>query len=156
MTRLQSVNSVIAEFGDSIGLPDLQLDDQDRLRLTFDQTPVTLAYAAAPMEILWLYVDLGEVDSQSEQAAECLLQLGFLCWTMNKMTIALDEDEKRAVGFTAIPVAQLDLQVLMEVTRHLLDAAEAIRDKLARRDYDIDSTGTAAPPSGSLDPITLA
>ena len=156
MTRLQSVNRVISEFGDAIGMPDLQLGEQDRLRLMFDQTPVTLAYKATPMEMLWLYVDLGEIEPQSEKAAECLLQLGFLCWAMNKMTIGLDEDEKRAIGFTAIPVAQLNLQVLMEVAHHFLDSASTIRERLARRDYDLDLTDTPPLPSGPIDPFSFA
>jgi hypothetical protein len=160
MSRINLVSKVIGEFGQEIGMPDLALDAEDRVRLMFDETPVTFVYAAEPVELFWLYVDLGEMpaNGDADKAAECLLQLGFLCWAWNKMTIGLDEAGTRAIGFTVIPVALLELGVLKEVLEHLLDAALPVRERMARREFDIDVSDLQATPAamGPPNPATLA
>lgn len=143
MSRLQHVVKVLQDLGAEAGLPSLGLDQSDRASLLFDDIPVTFAYTAAPAELLWIYVDLGEVPAEGAAAPTWLLQLGLSTWAASVMTIGLDEEGRRALGYTPIAVAMLDLPRLKEVLTRLLAAARPIRERLALRQFEIDPVATA-------------
>ncbi|MEM7026442.1 MAG: type III secretion system chaperone, partial [Pseudomonadota bacterium] len=75
MSRINLVDTVIGELCQSMGLGDRQLDDQGRLTLRFDHTPVTFSYRAEPLEMLWLHVDLGATP-EGRAAPYFLLRVG--------------------------------------------------------------------------------
>jgi len=54
------------------------------------------------------------------------------------MTLALDEAGTRALGYTVIAVSVLDLATLKEVLARLLEGAKPIRERLARRDFQVE------------------
>lgn len=130
MSRYNYVADVFAELGQSMGMPPLVLDDTDRVSLVFDGVLVTFAYTSEPVELVWLYIDLGEVADDDVPVLQRLLQLGFDCWTRSVMTIGMDDAGRNAVGYTAIPVSALSLTSLKDVLSSLLQAAFLIREHL--------------------------
>jgi hypothetical protein len=147
MSRVQHVEQVLQELAAEAGLASLSLDESDRASLLLDQIRVTFAYSAEPMELLWIWVDLGEIPTEGAAAPECLLRLGLMTWAASVMTIGLDEQGRRALGFTPIAVAMLDLARLKEALTRLLAAARPIRERLAagRFELDLDLAGAADP-----------
>ncbi|MEM7023291.1 MAG: type III secretion system chaperone [Pseudomonadota bacterium] len=135
MSQVNRVETVLSAFGARAGLGELKLDDDGRLTLLIDQIPVTFAYSADPVELLWLYVGLGEVE---DGMAAFLLALGFVTWANNRMTIALDRDARKALGYTVIPVAALDVDSLQKGVTVLVESARPIRDRLASGAYEVD------------------
>jgi Tir chaperone protein (CesT) family len=154
MSRTQHVGQVLQELAAEAGLASLSLDASDRASLLFDDIPVTFAYTAEPMELLWIWVDLGEIPADGAAAPECLLRLGLMSWAASVMTIGLDEQGRRALGFTSIAVAMLDLARLKEVLARLLAAARPIRERLAagRFELDRDLAGATGPGGRSAGP----
>lgn len=136
MSRLGYVADVLKEFGNEIGMGDLALDETDRLSLTFDGVLVTLAYASEPIELIWIYVDLGEVPIEDVGVLQHLLKIGFECWAQNVMTIGLDDEARNAVGYSSIPVTLLDKRVLKELISRLLEATFLIREEIAQIAFD--------------------
>lgn len=137
MSRIDYVSGIIRELGTATGLPDLGLDGNNRLCLRFDSIPVTFHYTAEPVELLWLMVDLGELDPDDRQTLDGVLQLGFLTWLGNRMTLALSDDGRRVIGHSAIPVVNLDLALLKQALAQLMESAEAVAGRIARRDFDL-------------------
>lgn len=144
MSRYNYVNEVLQELGAEIGMEPLELDDTDRLSLVFDGVLVTFAYSSEPVELVWIYVDLGEVPPDSLQVPQQLLQVAFECWAHNVMTIGVDEEGKNAVGYSSIPVTVLDLPLLKEMLDRILQATTLVREHLARTTFD---EGQQAPAS---------
>lgn len=137
MSRQHLVAQTIAELGTQLGIPDLALDDSSRVSLTVDGIHVTLNYAIEPVELLWLFVDLGEIADDRTEVLEGLLQLGFLTWSSNSMTIGLDEEGQRALGYSSVPVVNLSLDTLVGQLNEMLRSAAAIRERIERNDFEV-------------------
>jgi hypothetical protein len=154
MSRIKHVEQVLQELAAEAGLAQLRLDESDRASLLLDQIRVTFGYTAEPMELLWIWIDLGQIPAEGAAAPECLLRLGLMTWATSVMTIGLDEEGRRALGFTPIAVAMLDLARLKEVLARVLDAARAIRERLAagRFELELELTGAADPGARSAGP----
>lgn len=133
MTRHAHAARIVAELGESMGMSGLSLDEGGAVSLAFDELPVTIAYAAEPVELLWLMADLGAVPDgvDGKDALKGLLQVGLASWATNRMTVGLDESGRRAVGFTAIPITHLNAELLQEVLGALIDIAQPVRAQLA-------------------------
>jgi hypothetical protein len=138
MSRIDHVGAVLGELAAEAGLDGLALDESQRASLEFDGVTVTFAYGAEPAELLWLFIDLGEIPEDGEAAPHCLLRLGLATWAQSVMTLALDEAGTRALGYTVMAVSVLDLATLKEVLARLLEGAKPIRERLARRDFEVE------------------
>jgi hypothetical protein len=120
-----------------MGMADLQLDDGGRLTLVFDELPITFVYESEPVELLWLMGDLGAIDEEDPQVLQALLQFGFFTWSANRMTIGVDEQNYHAIGYTSIPVINLDPGVLQHTLEVLLETAQVVRERLDREEYGL-------------------
>ena len=129
MSRIHHVNGVLKEFGAEMGLT-LELGAGDRTSLRFDDVLVTFVYREQPMELLWLYVDLGPVPATGSAVPAMLLELNLQTWLRNVMTISVDQAGARAVGHNVMPLATLDHAPLKAVLKAMLDAAIHIRGQL--------------------------
>lgn len=132
MSRYNYVTEVLQELGAELGIGPLKFDGTDRVSLVFDGILVTLAYSTEPVELVWIYVDLGEVPDDSLLVPQQMLQVAFECWSNNVMTIGLDDDGKNGVGYSSIPVAVLELPLLKDMIDKMLQAAALVREHLAK------------------------
>lgn len=132
MSRLDHAAHIVRELGDSMGMSGLSLDEANSVSLAFDDMPLTLAYRAEPLEVLWLMADLGEVPEGTDgrDMLKALLQAGFVSWATNCMTVAMDESGRRAIGFTAIPITHLRVEVLHQVLGALVETALPMRAEI--------------------------
>ena len=79
---------------------------------------LTTGYTATaePFEMLWLHADLGTIPDDGDEAPTFLLEVGRAGWALGRMTVGLDQDGRKAFGYTSIPVALLDKR-----TRRIVD-----------------------------------
>lgn len=143
MSRYNFVASVFKELGQELGMGPLTLDETDRLSLVYDGVLVTFAYTSVPVELVWIYVDLGKVPPTGAVVPQRLLQLAFEYWAKSVMTIGMDDDGRDAVGFSSIPVSLLNLTVLQELLDHMLQATSVIREELARAEFGLPQISEA-------------
>lgn len=136
MTRWNHVGGVLQELGNEMGMGALELDEHDKLSLLFDGVLVTFAYTSDPIEMFWIYVDLGEIPAGDVNTLNWLLQIGFECWSHNLMTVGLSEDGCKAVGYSVIPVTLLDHTMLIEVLNAMLQTTFEIKDRLTAGNFE--------------------
>ena len=151
MSRFNYVTEVLHELGASMGMGALDLDDTNRLSLVFDGVLVTFSYTADPVELVWIYVDLGDVPSGSVRVPREMLKVGFECWANNVMTIGMDDSATKAIGYSSIPVSVLELSVLKEMLSRMLQATFLIREHLARSAFEQDQDGASSTSEGPAD-----
>lgn len=150
MSRFNYVTEVLHELGATMGMGPLELDDTNRLSLVFDGVLVTFSYTADPVELLWIYVDLGDVPAGNIRIPREMLKVGFECWANNVMTIGLDDAGNKAIGYSSIPVSVLEISVLQEMLSRILQTTFLVREHLARSMFDQEQAGSSAEaPSGS-------
>jgi hypothetical protein len=137
MSRSDHVNRVLGEVARDLGVQDVALGEDDCATLAFDEMEVDFIYRTEPVELLWLYADLGEIPAGGDAAPALLLQVGFGSWALCRMTIGLDEERRRARGFTAIPVSLLDPAMLDRTLAALLEVALPLRARLAGQDFQL-------------------
>lgn len=138
MSRINFIETVLSEACEAMGLGETAFDDQGRLTLRFHETPVTFAYAAEPIEMLWLHVELGAIPEEGANGPQFLLTLATDCWGLNRMSIGLAEDGRSAWGYTGIAAFQLTRELLEQTLRNLLEVAMPIRERIARREFALD------------------
>ncbi len=144
MSRIDYVTGILQEFGAEVGLP-LELGSDGRASLRFDDLLVTFAYGEQPMEMLWVYADLGPIPASGVAVPDLLLELNLTVWLRANMTISVDRAGERALGFTMLPLASLDLRALKTALDMLLDVAAEIRGLLEHAEH---LETPAAPPAG--------
>ena len=137
MSRIQYVETVLQELGAGMGLADLRFDASDRASLLLDDNiPITFAYRAAPVEMLCLYIDRGDIPQKGRQAPEYLLRAGLTTWLSTAMTISLDDEGKKALAITMIAVATLDLATLTAVLEKAVIVARVMRDYIKQGQFE--------------------
>lgn len=153
MSDRQRVDVALGEFGASCGLPGLALDENDRATLAIGGVPVTFLYQAAPLEMVSLYAELGEIPEFGTDAPEFLLQLGLGSWVAGHMTIGLDRDGKSVLGHAVIPASRFSQQTLTETLQRLLAVARPLRERIAERDFRLELPETDANDRPSDQPV---
>lgn len=130
MSRERIVADAVAALGADLGIPALALDASRRASFCYDGVQFTLSYATEPAEVLWLYVDLGDVEADNPQMLQCLMQMGYATWFGNCMTIGLNEAGERGIGSSGIPVVWLNPDRLTQLVKRMLAAAAEVRERL--------------------------
>jgi hypothetical protein len=142
------VASAIAEVAAARGAPGLALDQEGCAELRVGALSVTLMLASEPVDLLWLYADLGDVPDEPE-LLRGLMRLGFVSWTSGQLTLGLSSDGRRMVGYSTVPVATLTKDTLASALDRLYQGAEAILDRLAHRQFDLDDGPAPSSPGGA-------
>jgi hypothetical protein len=134
MSRLNYVRSVVHEAGHSLGEPELQLGERScSVALEVQGLKLTMTYGSEPEELLWLFVDLGPVPDDAE-LLRGLLAFGLLSWAAAQMTLGIDGERRRLVGYVALPVVVLTTEGLIDALNQLHARGAELVDRLAHRD----------------------
>jgi hypothetical protein len=139
MSREDYVSQVVSEFGDNLGLADFEFDETRRASMSIDDMPVTFSYSASPVELLWIHMDLGEAPKDDPAALSGLLELGFLGWVSNRLTIGVDDAGERVIGQSMIPAISLDATTLRGHFEQMAESALLVRDRITRGDYNLEN-----------------
>ncbi len=140
MSRFDLAASIVSEFCADMGLDGIRPNADGRLTLDFGDVPVTFAFSADPVEVLWLHAGLGSIPAEGLAAPKFLMHLASACWTRNRMTVGLDANGQTVWGYTCIPAAKLNKQSLEQTLTALLEAAVPASVQLARQDFDLTSS----------------
>jgi hypothetical protein len=136
---------MLAELGTELGLPGLAPDASGRLSLTIGEVPLTLLYTEQPVDLLWIFCGLGELDGLDEDAMAFLLRATGRLWPTSGMTLGIGEDGKQLLGRLQIPVSALESGVLKEALTLAVEASQPLRSALAARDFSDAETPEQQP-----------
>lgn len=127
----ETINEVLAEFGQQIGLDGLQLDHNGYAAVAFDDVVVNLEYDG-DRERLILCAYLGQPEGDRLKAYELLLDANF-CWQgTGGGTLSLERDTGGVVLFDALATRMLEAEELETKLEAFVNTAEAWTAQLGR------------------------
>ena len=146
LTVMGSANllkNLIAEFGASIGIPELTLDEENRCNLMFDE--VAVSFELSPDEdAVYIYAYLGDVVRTGNGALfTALLGANYLFKGTRGATIGVDEASGRVVMIRSEDLSALRLSRFSSLVEEFINLAELWQKKLA--EFPAQTTPEPAP-----------
>ena len=131
MVRDQRIDEVVANFGSRIGIEQLAFDESERASYAYDGFRFTLYFGSVPMDLLWIFVDLGGVNDYGSEALSDLLHLDEQAWSQRCLTVSIDDCGERVIGYASIEASELDEHRLAEVVARMSESASKVRQAVA-------------------------
>ena len=107
MPDRRTVDGLVADLGRALGLDELALDDEGRLRIELDGTEVLMAFDAED-DALWLASDIGRVPASLRDDMLPRLLAANLAAPARGPTFAIDTDTGAVVVMSELLEARLD------------------------------------------------
>ena len=118
------MNNLIREFGASIGIPDLQLDEEFRCNMMFDEVPVSFELGDGD-ESMYIYSMLGHVPGDGlEQFYAELLHANYVFADSGGSTLSVDSQSGNVVLLREERLELLRLSRLESVVEQFVSVAE--------------------------------
>lgn len=150
MVGIDTIKKVTNETLISRGLPAVEFGEDNCAEFAIDGVPITLMYGTDPLELVWLFADLGLVP-EDPVLLRGILRYSQVLWAAGRMTVALDRDGEHLVGYNCLAAASLTPEVLGEQLDRIFAGAADVLDRLAHQDFELDLP-TADPAS---DPLSM-
>ena len=118
------MNNLVREFGAAIGIPDLQLDEEYRCNMMFDEVPVSFELGGGD-ESMYIYSLLGHVpDDGREQFYAELLHANYVFAGSGGSTLSVDSQSGSVVLLREERLESLRLPRLESVVEQFVNIAE--------------------------------
>ena len=125
------MSNLLREFGASIGIPDLQIDEDYRCNMMFDEVPVSFELGDGD-ESLYIYSLLGHVpDDGLEQFYAELLHANYVFKDNGGSTLSVDSQSGGVVLLREERLELLRLSRLETVVEQFVNVAEAWMSRLS-------------------------
>ena len=124
------MNNLVREFGASIGIPDLQIDEEYRCNMMFDEVPVSFELGDGD-ESMYIYSLLGHVpDDGLEQLYAELLHANYDFADNGGSTLSVDSQSGNVVLLREERLELLRLSRLESVVEQFVNVAEGWMSRL--------------------------
>ena len=124
------MNNLLREFGASIGIPDLQIDEEYRCNMMFDEVPVSFELGDGD-ESMYIYSLLGHVpDDGLEQLYAELLHANYVFADSGGSTLSVDSQSGNVVLLREERLELLRLSRLESVVEQFVNVAEGWMSRL--------------------------
>lgn len=124
------MNNLVREFGASIGIPDLQIDEEYRCNMMFDEVPVSFELGDGD-ESIYIYSLLGHVpDDGLEQFYAELLHANYVFADSGGSTLSVDSQSGNVVLLREERLELLRLSRLESVVEQFVNVAEGWMSRL--------------------------
>ena len=151
MGPVDILNNLLGEFGTAIGMPELELDEENRCNLMFDE--VAVSFELSPDEAsVFLYSYLGDVVSNNSRAVfAALLDANYLFRGTMGATMGVDGASGRVVMIRSEDLSTLRLSRFQSLVEEFVNLAELWQNRLA--DFPAD-TAQQSPPATPVEALT--
>ena len=149
------LNNLLREFGSAIGIPDLQLDEEYRCNMMFDEVPVSFELGDGD-ESVYIYSLLGQVpDDGLERFYAELLHANYLFAESGGSTLGVDSRSGNVVLLREERLESMRLSTLESVAEQFVSVAEAWMNRLSNGANESaaprgESASEPRPPSGGM------
>ena len=150
------MNNLVREFGASIGMPDLQIDEEYRCNMMFDEVPVSFELGDGD-ESMYIYSLLGHVpDDGLERFYADLLHANYVFADNGGSTLSVDSQSGNVVLLREERLELLRLSRLESVVEQFVNVAESWMTRLGgggTREVDAPRGGAVSeqrPPGGVM------
>ena len=119
-----AMNNLLREFGAAIGIPDLQIDEEYRCNMMFDEVPVSFELGGGD-ESVYIYSLLGRVpDDGHERIYADLLHANYVFAENGGSTLSVDARSGNVVLIREERLELLRLSRLESVVEQFVNVAE--------------------------------
>ena len=149
------LNNLLREFGSAIGIPDLQLDEEYRCNMMFDEVPVSFELGDGD-ESVYIYSLLGQVpDDGLERFYAELLHANYLFAESGGSTLGVDSQSGNVVLLREERLESMRLSTLESVAEQFVSVAEAWMGRLGGEVNEAaaprgEPVSEQRPPSGGM------
>ena len=149
------LNNLLREFGSAIGIPDLQLDEEYRCNMMFDEVPVSFELGDGD-ESVYIYSLLGQVpDDGLERFYAELLHANYLFAESGGSTLGVDSQSGNVVLLREERLESMRLSTLESVAEQFVSVAEAWMSRLSGEMNEAaaprgEPVSERRPPSGGM------
>ena len=127
----EAMQSLIGEFGGSIGIPDLRLDEENRCNLMFDDVAVSFELSHSG-ESLYIYSYLGDAPNENpEKVYARLLDANYIFKHTRGATLGMEESSKKIVLIREYNLRIMRLTDFEAVVETFVDLAEYWKRRIA-------------------------
>ena len=151
MGPVDILNNLLGEFGTAIGMPELELDEENRCNLTFDE--VAVSFELSPDEAsVYLYSYLGDVAGNDSKAVfAALLDANYLFRGTLGATMGVDEVSGRVVIIRSEDLSTLRLSRFQSLVEEFVNLAELWQNRPVEFPAQ---TAQESPPATPVDALT--
>ncbi|MDE7468939.1 MAG: CesT family type III secretion system chaperone [Desulfovibrionaceae bacterium] len=143
---MSKFNSLLSDFGNTIGIPDLQADSSGICMLAFDDIEVVIQHIQDG-DILLLYGYLGPIPPEHQESLfEFLLSANSFFRDTGGSTIGIDKITNAIGLHIAYPIVALDNQSFENLLENFVNMAEAWIDKIDRFPAILNESGVSPSP----------
>ena len=150
------MNNLLREFGDSIGIPGMQIDEEFRCNMMFDEVPVSFELGDGD-ETMYVYSLIGHVPEDGlEQFYARLLHANYVFRDNGGSTLSVDSESGNVVLIREERLESLRLARLESVVEQFVNVAESWMGRLAGGEADEEgasrdeSVSERRPPGGVM------
>ena len=125
------LKNLLTEFGTSVGIPDLQLDEENRCNLIFDE--IAMSFELGPSEeSVYLYSYLGDaIHTDLEDLYATLLDANYIFRGTQGATIGVESTSRKVVLIREERLSNLQLPRFRLLVEEFVNLAELWMKKLA-------------------------
>ncbi|VBB42977.1 conserved hypothetical protein [uncultured Desulfatiglans sp.] len=128
---MERFKALIKRFGETIGIPDLDLDEDGYCCLEFDGHIVNIEFAPRSEEFFFYacIADLPETDRQA--LCEMLLEANFFFRGTHGATFGIDKPSKQIILAAKKPIAAVDGRLFESMMEDFVNATIGWKQRLA-------------------------
>ena len=124
MSYKEDFKSILRHFGSGINLPDLDLDEDNRCNLFFDEVPVSIE--VSPNEqYVYMYSYLGDVPvAGSESVENKLLEANYIYGETERCTLGIQKISRKVALICNERIKGMDLPDFEQSLENFINVAE--------------------------------
>lgn len=140
---MSKFNSLLSDFGNTIGIPDLKADSSGICMLAFDDIEIVIQHIQDG-DMLLLYGYLGPIPPERQESLfEFLLSANSFFRDTGGSTIGIDKTTNAIGLHIAYPISSLDNQSFENLLENFVNMAESWIEKIDRFPAILNETGGA-------------
>ena len=140
MSYREDFTNILKHFGSSINLPDLNLDEDNRCNLFFDEVPVSIE--VSPNEqYVYMYSYLGDVPvASSESMGNKLLEANYIYGETERCTLGIQNISRKVALICNERIKGMDLSDFEQSLENFINVAEYWMKNLTAPQAQSDKT----------------
>lgn len=127
---MQSMQNLLCEFGASVGIPSLALDEDNRCNLVFDDIAVSFELSKAE-ESFYLYSYLGDAPGENrEKVYAMLLDANYIFRHTRGATLGMEDASKKIILIREYRLERMRLADFESLVEEFVNLAEYWKQKI--------------------------
>lgn len=146
MSTVADPKILFSEFGRKLGIPDLALDENNAIRLSFDDIVIDAQYNPEKKHLVLLSI-LGDFPATNNAEIYAnLLEVNLAGLLVGSGAVGLDRQESRLIYVDHLSFEGLSQESFEEFFRKSVNVAEAWRNLIASPEFNSASSSSLPPP----------